>query len=75
LDLNNFETAAAISSGLGDPCIRRLRKTWKYIPDERVAKLESFVRLFNPPIEIGKRLRQAQAPSIPFISVYQTLFS
>lgn len=53
-ELENFQTLKAVLSALGTPPIKRLKRTWSYLPKKSTAKLETLSELMSENRNYGR---------------------
>lgn len=70
--MHNYSSMAALIAGLNSPPIRRLKRTWDTVPARFTAMLDDV----ESTLDSGKnftmykqRLKQVDAPCVPFLGV------
>jgi hypothetical protein len=69
---NNFHALHAVTSGLGNNSIHRMKKTWALIPKQELQYQEFTALLKYPYANLRKKLEESPPPCIPFIGMYMT---
>ena len=73
--LNNFSSMTAIISALYSSTIHRMKRTWDYVSQRTVTKLENMNRLMNSSRNFNEYrdlLNLVSPPVVPFFGVYLT---
>ncbi|KAG9121303.1 hypothetical protein FRC07_002781 [Ceratobasidium sp. 392] len=76
--LHNYSSMAALIAGLNSPCVRRLKRTWDGVHTRWTSMLDDL----ESTLDSGKnfagykqRLKQVDAPCVPFFGVYLTVLA
>ncbi|KAG9120403.1 hypothetical protein FRC07_004115 [Ceratobasidium sp. 392] len=76
--LHNYSSMAALIAGLNSPPIRRLKRTWEAVQTRWTSMLDDV----ESTLDSGKnftgykqRLKQVDAPCVPFLGVYLTVLT
>jgi hypothetical protein len=75
LELNNYDTVMAIVCSLDSTNLKRMKKTWEYVPQRTKAVLDELCKIIDVSRNyavLRQRIQSHLPPCLPFIGVYLT---
>ncbi|KAJ9601877.1 Ras guanine nucleotide exchange factor bud5 [Cladophialophora chaetospira] len=75
LELHNFDTVMAIVCSLDSTNLKRMKKTWEYVPQKTKTILDDMCKIIDVSRNyavLRQRIQSQMPPCLPFIGVYLT---
>lgn len=75
LELNNFDTVMAIVCSLDSTNLKRMKRTWEYVPQKTITVLNDMCKIVDVSRNyavLRQRIQVQMPPCLPFIGVYLT---
>jgi len=73
LKLKNFNGVMAISSGLRNNCVTRLKSTWENLPNEawdQWEEIDAITKIDESFIAMRRAIREAVLPAVPYLGLF-----